>query len=192
MLQPYAPIFCQTSRTLDILISFVRDPVGMLPEATASEALLLDWWSKMSCKASHSPYDISYLLQSLPFFSKSKGINSKIFILPLRQTFLHHCVWMDSPLEQCFQWPQQKVLLRPLLFKRYVIIFCSRVLRAVTTTAVAVYCNCGLQGMLADIKQHAEGMFRVILSENAAKSFLLECYRSMKIHLFLLFFAIPL
>lgn len=56
-------------------------------------------------------------------------------------------------------------------------------------TVVAVYCNSGLQSVL--LKQRTEKMFRVILSENAAKSFLPECYRLMKIHLFLLFFAVP-
>lgn len=35
-------VFSQLSRILDILNSFVRDLVGMLTEATASVALLLD------------------------------------------------------------------------------------------------------------------------------------------------------
>lgn len=82
---------------------------------------------------------------------------------------------------RAFSDSQQKILLGPLLVKCYDVILCCRVLRTVTTIAEVkvVYHKSGLQTILANMKRHAERMFIVVLSENTAKSFLLECYRSM-------------
>lgn len=66
------PVFRQLSRILGILNSFVRDPVGMLIEATALVALLLDWWSKI-CHVKLPVLPTTSLAYCKLLFSLAKG-----------------------------------------------------------------------------------------------------------------------